>query len=239
MAFSGDGARLVTADTQGTIQLWADARKLTSKSAVLLTLKGHQGAINTVGFSSDGKRLVSTSVDKTVRVWDLDNTGAAIRPLEGALGVGSDVGRFSSDGQWIAASGGPGVRLWDGATGRLVRALSADDGSGICSVAFSPTDNRLLAVGYGAREGSGQAGISYVALWDIDAGTELARLPGATDLAGFQMDEYNGAVAALAFSPDGKYLVAGFGTKRHFNTAISPTPLKVWEVATRRLISNT
>ena len=75
-------------------------------------------------------------------------------------------------------------------------------------MAFSPTDNRLLAVGYG-----GQADVSYVALWDIDAGTELARLPGATDLPDFRVDEYSGAVGALAFSPDGKYLVAGFGSK--------------------------
>ena len=54
----------------------------------------------------------------------------------------------------------------------------------ILSVAFSPTDNRLLAVGYG-----GQADVSHVALWDIDAGTELARLPGATDLPDFPGSE--------------------------------------------------
>ena len=75
------------------------------------------------------------------------------------------------------------MRLWDAATGRLVRELSAGDKGRVYSVAFSPTDNRLLAVGYG-----GQADVSYVALWDIDAGTELARLPGATDLPDFRLD---------------------------------------------------
>ena len=98
-------------------------------------------------------------------------------------------------------------------------------------MAFSPTDHRLLAVGYG-----GPADVSYVALWDIDAGTELARLPGATDLPDFRVDEIRGAVGALAFSPDGKYLVAGFGPKWQFKSASSPNPLKVWDVATRRLI---
>src|SRR5262249_6805893 len=82
----------------------------------------------------------------------------------------------------------------------------------IQSVAFSPTDNRLLAVGHGG----------YVALWDIDAGTELARLPGV--------------VGALAFSPDGKYLVAGLGNKFAITPGRSANPLKVWDVATRRLI---
>ena len=44
------------------------------------------------------------------------------------------------------------------------------------------------------------------------------------------------AVGALAFSPDGKYLVAGFGSKRLFASGALPAPLKVWKVATRRLL---
>ena len=82
MAFSGDGTKLATADAEGTIKIWADAEKLNSKSTALLTLKGHQGAITALRFSNDGKRLVTTSADKTARVWDLENAGAAIRPLE-------------------------------------------------------------------------------------------------------------------------------------------------------------
>ena len=139
--------------------------------------------------------------------------------------------RFSPDGQLIAAASGRSVRLWDAATGRLVRELPAGEKGLISSVAFSPTDNRLLAVGYG-----GAADISYVTLWDIDAGTELARLPGATDLPDFQGTKTTRWSAFCAFSPDGKYLVAGFGSKNLLVGGSFPTPLKVWEVATRRLI---
>jgi WD40 repeat protein len=141
------------------------------------------------------------------------------------------VARFSPDGQLIAATDGGSVRLWDAATGRLVRELTAGDKSRVYSVAFSPTDNRLLAVGYG-----GQANVSHVALWDIDAGRKLARLAGATDLPNLIHSGHSGAVGALAFSPDGKYLVAGFGTKDTYLAVDQLTPLKVWEVATRRLI---
>jgi WD40 repeat protein len=232
MAFSGDGFKLATADVEGTIKIWEDARKLTSKSAAAVTLKGHEGAIVQVRFSSAGKQLVSTSADKTARVWDLEHAGAAIRVLERTGGTCFGVS-FSPDGQWVAAAAGNRVRLWDAATGKLVRELSAGDKGQVYagSVAFSPTDHRLLAVGYG-----GQAGVSHVELWDIDAGTQLARLPGATDLPGFKVDEYTGVVGALAFSPDGKYLVAGFGSPQIFTTESLPNPLKVWEVATRRLI---
>ena len=82
IAFSGDGAKLATADAEGTIKIWADARKLTSKSTALCDAQGPSRGDHNVGFSSDGKRLVSTSADKTARVWDLENAGAAIRPLE-------------------------------------------------------------------------------------------------------------------------------------------------------------
>ncbi len=238
IAFTGDGARLATADAEGTIKIWADVEKLDSKSIALVTLKGHQGAINTVGFSIDGKRLVSASADKTARVWDLENAGAALRPLQGHSNDPSLVTRFSPDGQLIATASGRSVRLWDAATGRLVRELSPGDKGRVTSIAFSPTDNRLLAVGFG-----GEADVSYISLLDIDAGAELARLPGATDLPDFPVDVYTGwvdantgAVGALAFSPDGKYLVAGFGTKAILTPAVSPNRLKVWEVAGRRLI---
>ncbi len=209
IAFSGDGAKLATADAEGTIKIWADLQKLNSKSAALLTLKGHQGAINTVGFSSDGKRLVTASADKTARVWDLENAGAAIRPLErscrrwvahGPLFAGWPTDRRGHRQQFASL----GRR--HGAT-RAGNCHPATKGQ-VSSVAFSPTDNRLLAVGYGGR-----ADVSYVALWDIDAGTELARLTGATDLPDFRVNESTGTVGALAFSPDGKYLVAGFGSR--------------------------
>ena len=229
LAFAGDGVKLATADRQGTIKIWADALKLNSKSTAILTLKGHYGAITTAAFSSDGKRLITTSADKTARVWDLDNAGAAIRPLEKS--AFSRMERFSRDGLLIAVAAGNNVRLWDGATGRLVRELPAGDRKGsIHSVAFSPTDNRLLAVGYGGR----QPDESYVALWDIDAGTELARLPGAADLP--ELDANARAVGALAFSPDGKYLVAGFGSKTNYPGNRYASPLNVWEIGTRRLI---
>ena len=171
MAFSGDGARLATADAEGTIKIWADLQKLDSKSAALLTLKGHQGAINTVGFSSDGKRLVTASADKTARVWDLENAGAAIRPLEGLADDWSLVTRFSPDGQLIAAANGSSVRLWDAATGRLVQGtVTRRKGSSLqrriladrqppAGCRLRRTSGRVLccAVGHRCRNGAGAA----------------------------------------------------------------------------------
>jgi WD40 repeat protein/tetratricopeptide (TPR) repeat protein len=229
MAFANDGSRLATADDEGIVKIWADARKISSRTSAAVTLKGHQGEVHSVGFSSDGKRLFTTGTDQTARVWETDRTRASIRQLE--YSSSPYVARFSPSGRLIALGESGGIGLWDAATGQLVRLLSANNNDRAFSVAFSPTDERLLAVGFG-----GEADVSHVALWDIDTGTELVRLPGATDLPDFLMGENNGAVGALAFSPDGKYLVAGFGSKNMYQGGSSPSPLKVWDVATRRLI---
>ena len=230
IAFSPDSLRLATADAEGTIKIWNDVPKLNSRSTASLTLKGHQGAISSIAFSSDGRRLITTSADQTARVWDLENAGAAIQRLEVASNSdGVDVD-YSPDGQLIAAAipASSTVRLWDAGTGKVVRDLTPDQPAVVYSVAFSPTDSRLLAVGY--------AGTSEVILWDIDAGTELARLPGTTDLPGFVSSANNSPVGALAFSPDGKHLVAGFGLKNMLMSTAAPSPLKVWDVASRKLI---
>jgi WD40 repeat protein/tetratricopeptide (TPR) repeat protein len=229
IAYSGEGLKLATGDTGGTIKVWADPEKLSAKSTPLLALKGHQGAIVSVGFSSDGKRLLSTSADKTARVWDLESTVPAIRMLERS--GWSFVVRYSPDGQLIAAADGTSLRLWDAGTGRLVRELSAGGRARVEALAFSPTDHRLLAVGYG-----GQAGVHHVALWDIDAGTERPPLSGATEEPNFWLGDDTGAIGALAFSPDGKYLVAGFGSRLWTPACGDANPIRVWDLATRRLI---
>ena len=148
MAFSGDGTKLATADAEGTIKIWADAQKLNSKSTALLTLKGHQGAINSRRFFD---RWQAARHDQRRQDGQSLGSGKCRRgnPAIGTFRRSSLVARFSPDGQLIAAADGSSVRLWDAATGRLVRELSAGDKGRVFSVAFSPTDNRLLAVGYG------------------------------------------------------------------------------------------
>ncbi len=224
IAFSDDGTRLATADGEGTIKIWSDLEKLNAKSVAQLTLKGHQGAIRFLQFSRDGKQLVSGSDDKTARIWDLENAGASIRPLE--RGGPSYMTRLSADGRLIAAAIGTSVRIWDASTGRLVRELPAVAQNFTISIAFSPSNDRLMAVGYGATSGA-----SYVGLWDIDAGTELARLSSR-----MEADQSAGMPNAIEFSPDGKHLVVGHGSMDVLTPSSSSKLVEVWEVASRQLI---
>jgi WD40 repeat protein len=90
---------------------------------------------------------------------------------------------FSPDGQTLAAGGGS-VELWDVKSGAS-RRLSPRGKGPLRALAFSPDGTTLAAVN------------DAVTVWDIATGREIATFPGA---------------APLAFTPDGKTLIAGSRT---------------------------
>ena len=212
IAFRQDNAELVTASLDGTIKLWNDYRKLDPDQAN--TFVGHAEEVNLLAILPGSKQLLSASSDKTVRVWSLGQSKTDLhQKLAGA--IGSPRASFSADGTLIATPGGltgnttgSRLRIWDAATGQP--AMEFPEGSRVDlsadSVAFSP-DGRLLAAGFG-----GIKDVSYIELWDIDRRERIGVLPGSTAIPGFTTDENSGSIPGLAFSPDGKHLVAAFGS---------------------------
>jgi WD40 repeat protein len=220
VAFSPDGKLLASGSADHTVKLWA-----ADTGEELRTLVGHLGYISSLAFSPGGTWLASGSLDGTVRLWS-PASGASIRTFT-ADTQGWEVGcvAFSPDGQLLASAElekppslslaiikqhppGQTLRLWDVATGRLVRTLALGHPRIrplFRSFAFSP-DGKLLA----SRSEGGT-----VKLWDIASGKERRTLiQDAPD------------VSSLAFSPDGRRLACGS----------SDATLKLWEVDTGRLI---
>ncbi len=178
--FSADEKTIVTAGRDRIAKLW-DVR--TRKETATLA-EGHEYLSSAGLFTADGVRLITSAVDGTTRVWDVSN-GVQ-------LAVVPDTGRaaalaVSRDGRW-ALSGvgdGRGAKLWETATGRVIRTLPAHR-SELTAVAFSP-DGKQLFTG----ETSGRAN-----LWRADDGAAI-----------WSELRHSRKITAAHFTADGKQLL--------------------------------
>ncbi|MEU3725150.1 WD40 repeat domain-containing protein [Streptomyces sp. NPDC031705] len=109
LAFSPDGHRLATGDSDGDVVLW-DVR---APAAPAHRLSGHAGPVHDLAFSPRGDRLASASGDGTVRLWDTATGEAAgSLPLTGHTGAVRGVA-FSPDASLLASAGDDGtLRCW-------------------------------------------------------------------------------------------------------------------------------
>jgi WD40 repeat protein len=185
LAFSPDGSRLASyavPNAAGALERPATIKVWDVRTGKEeRTLRGPKGGPADLTFNRDGSRLLALVGGEGLKVWE----AATGRELPVPRPKGEVVGAaFSPTEDLLALAGEGGVSLWD-AAGKEVRRLKADPGSG--AVAFS-RDGRYLA----ADAGGG------VRVWEVATGRGAADFPAAP-----------GSVLSLAFSPDGRWLVAG------------------------------
>ncbi len=200
VCFSPDCGRvLYTIGNESLIHLW-DARG----NREIASLKGHEGEILFIAFSPDGSRIVSSAADRTARVWD-GTTGRPLNVLRGHTRP-IDSMTFSDDGTRMSSfSRKQEVRVWDLARGALISVLGNQN---------EPRELKLNC--NGTRLATTEIG--FVRLWNVDAGVELPRIQCGKP-----------EVLVVAFSPDGKRLLAG--------TDYPQNRVWMWDVATCRLMA--
>jgi WD40 repeat protein len=162
MAFSPDGARLVSAGADHTARVW-DVKT----GRELVCFRGHGQRVYEAKFSPDGRRIASASADKTVNVWDAD-TGAVIHTLRGHNDRTYSVA-FSRDGRRIASCSADGtIKVWDATSGDE-RLTLRNPGVGVPfgSVVFGPEDQWLA---------SSSSGDQTIRLWEATPLTPERRL---------------------------------------------------------------
>jgi WD40 repeat protein len=105
VAWSPDGKRIASGDSDTTVQVWDAA---TGSST--FTYHGHSGPVNAVAWSPDGKRIASASFTE-VQVWDA-TTGGHVFTYRGHTSEVHTVA-WSPDGKRIASGGTDNtVQVW-------------------------------------------------------------------------------------------------------------------------------
>jgi WD40 repeat protein len=233
VTFSPDGDRLAVGEITGLITLWRLPRPLLSADRPAVArepgqtaageplprhLKGHLGRIEALAFSADGRKLISIGHDNTARCWDVGDQEET-RVLHKGRGQ-IDGLSYSPDGRYLVeASMADGIRVHDLTTTHPPHSLTTRPSR---RAVFSP-DGRTIAGGPDHR----------VVLWDARTGELLATL-AETDPA--ENDPVNGFsnLGALVFSPDSRWLGAGFGALYHFSVD-APQKVIVFDIAQRKV----
>jgi WD40 repeat protein len=248
--FTPDGSRLISNSADGTIRFWD--LHLLERNGVL---RGHASYVYDVAFSPDGEQVASAAWDHTIRLWDA-TTGRQTGLLQHEKNIVTSVA-YSPDGNLLASVSREDkqIHLWDRATGKRLRALTAATGGweGDARAVFHPA-GRLLAAG-------GHDGV--VRLWDVSTGESAGELrghqrfaldvafhPDGSKLASCSFDgtlriwdlqtrtaqiiEAPGENSRIAYSPDGKLLASRsglFDAQTHEKLADLPAGLQVHGLA--------
>jgi WD40 repeat protein len=144
-----------------------------------------------LAFSPDGRHILAACRDGSIRLWDAQ-TAKEVQRCAGHQGGANSV-CFSPGGKYVLSGGADWkVRIWDAARGTELRCLNGH-GSAVEGVAWSPDGRLVASAGWD----------NTVRLWDVRSGVQIRRFEAAnSDLA-----------RCVAFSPDGRRLLAGYGAK--------------------------
>ncbi len=170
----------------------------------------HGRPANAVAYAPDSRTVASAGSDTVIRLWQAD-TGKEVRSFVGheneVLGLA-----FSADGKRLAsAAKDNGARVWDVTSGKELLHVKDDwPGNGnsfhAVSVAFAPDGKTLALTGING----------WIGIWDAETGQRVRLLASPQSRDDNVILEFTGSVA---FTPDGKRLVAGGRAGRVYDVA--------------------
>ncbi len=159
-------------------------------------LGNHAGRINAAAVSADG-RLVATAGEDGARLWDPAVAGrVGAGPALNDLGEPARLTALSADGRWLAVAGASRVWVYPISAGQAGQGVEVYNNAEVTEIGISPAGG----------------GGSWLVIGDADGrvrGVQLgASAPGSLATLSRPADA-DGAITALAFTPDGNYALSG------------------------------
>jgi DNA-binding beta-propeller fold protein YncE len=218
VGYNPDSDTWATADASGDIYLWNASGQMTA------TLQNQDSQSNpgdrandSIAVSPDGGFVAAGNENGSTYLWDVATGKLSTQPsgsLKDPHGKNVYGIAFSPVGNLLAAGDTNGSTfLWNVATGKLINTFTDPDSKGLYDVAFSP-DGSLIAVTDTNSDGNG-----VIYLWSVATGKLVATL-GSVVVGGDYSD--------VAFSPNGKYVVA----------AATEGSAVIFNVATHQFVAN-
>ena len=223
LAFSPDGNTLVSGSTDGTLRFWQTA----TRAPVGTLITGHTQSIKAATFFRDSSTLVSAAFNGEITFWDVETAQKSTVQNSGYRDWYSTVA-FSPDGTKLVSAAADGTIVFGGfpigfsstKPDNLTRLTDVSTGDELATLqkharelTFSPDDRTKTVATI-----SGDT----IRLWNTETGDELViGLHLYSDLPlGFHHNLPT--ILALAFSPDGRWLVSG----------TTEGEIRMWDVAT-------
>jgi WD40 repeat protein len=180
IAFSPDGDRFATCDTNGKVSIWSVAEMHPITQCI-----GHDFWAWAIAFHPTQPLLASCGQDRTIRLWDTE-TGNCIKVLQGHTSIVTDVA-FSPDGRTLMSSStDTTLKQWNIQTGDCLQTLKGHEKC-VWGVVFTADGQRLYSGGED----------NCIRTWDLQTGVCLQVFSGHTQW-----------VMAIALSPDERQLAS-------------------------------
>ncbi len=190
IAFSSDGRKLISADSEGEVQIWD-----ISTTKLLSTFRGPRKITDAVSAVSTDRIKLANKQPGNIHLWEFgsETRQTIVTDIKSDSGFGHGTTMALSPNAMLLATAmweadeSHRIRVWDANTGNLLFVLEGHT-RWIRTLAFSP-DSKTLASGDERQR---------IRLWNMDTGNLSATLKVPT-----------GSFHALAFSPNGKLLASG------------------------------